>query len=127
MNTIVVTVIVTTPTSEIEQLAPNSNTGISLHSQWRCSTSNMLLPATSAHTEHLDIGQESSFFSAIVYLEISFLATTPQIQVVTSSSCAVISFAVTQLNRSADSDLPGSAAMNTRAAEAVENYIGNLI
>ena len=49
VNTVVVAATVTTPTTEIVQLIPDSNTGIALHSQWRCSTCGALLPATSVH------------------------------------------------------------------------------
>ena len=70
MNTVVVAATtVTTLTTEIVQLIPDSNTGIALHSQWRCSTCGALLqlPETSVHVEHLHTGEKLTLLSAIVH------------------------------------------------------------
>ena len=79
MNTVVVAVSVTTLTTEIVQLIPDSNTGIAYHSQWRCSTCDALLPATSVHVEHLHNGEKLTLLSAIVHLRHSILVSAPQI------------------------------------------------
>ena len=90
MNTVVVAVTtVTTPTTEIVQLIPDSNTGIALHSQWRCSTCGALLPATSVHVEHLHTGVKLTHLSAIVHLRHSILVSAPQVKLIVNS-CVVI-------------------------------------
>ena len=89
MNTVVVAVPVTTRTTEIVQLIPDSNTGIAIHSQWRCSTCGALLPATSVHVEHLHTGVKLTLLSAIVHLRHSILASTPQVKLIVNNSCAV--------------------------------------
>ena len=78
VNTVVVAAPVTTLTTEIVQLIPDSNTGIALHSQWRCSTCGALLPATSVHVEHLHTGEKLTLLSAIVHLRHSILVSAPQ-------------------------------------------------
>lgn len=90
MNTVVVAVTVTTVTTEIVQLIPDSNTGIALHSQWRCSTCGALLPATSVHVEHLHTGVKLTLLSAIVHLRHSILVSTPQVKMIVNNSCAVL-------------------------------------
>ena len=91
MNTVVVAATVTTPTTEIVQLIPDSNTGVALHSQWRCSTCGPLLPVTSFHVEHLHTGVKLALFWAIVHLRSSILVyiSTPQEELVINNSCPV--------------------------------------
>ena len=90
MNTVVVAATVTTVTTEIVQLIPDSNTGIAPHSQWRCSTCGALLPATSVHVEILHTGEKLMLLSAIVGLRHSILASAPQVKMIVNNSCAVI-------------------------------------
>ena len=91
MNTVVVAATtVTTPTTEIVQLIPDSNTGITVHSQWRCSTCGALFPATSVHFEHLNTGEKPTLISAIVHLRRSWLVSSPQVKLIVNNSCAVI-------------------------------------
>ena len=89
VNTVVVAATVTTLTTEIVQLIPDSNTGIALHSQWRCSTCGALLPATSVHVEHLHTGEKLTLLSAIVHLRHSILVSAPQVKLIVNNSCAV--------------------------------------
>ena len=90
MNTVVVAITtVTTITTEIVQLIPDSNTGIAPHSQWRCSTCGALLPATSVHVEHLHTGVKLTLLSAIVHLRHSIRVSAPQVKLIVNNSCAV--------------------------------------
>ena len=90
MNTIVIAVIVTTITTEIVQLVSDSNTGIAIHSQWRCSTCGAVLPATSVHVEYLHTGEKPTLLSAIVHPRHSILGSAPQVKLIVNNSCAVI-------------------------------------
>ena len=91
MNTVVEAATVTTPTTEIVQLIPDSNTGIGIHSQWRCSTCAALLPATSVHVEHLHTGVKLTLLSAIVHLRHSILVSAPQVKLIVNNSCRAVS------------------------------------
>ena len=90
MNTVVVAATVTTLTTEIVQLIPDSNTGIGIYSQWRCSTCGALLPATSVHVEHLHTGVKLTLLIAIVHLRHSILVSAPQVKLIVNNSCDVI-------------------------------------
>ena len=89
MNTVVEAAPVTTITTEIVQLIPDSNTGIVHHSQWRCSTCGALLPATSVHVEHFHTGEKLTLLSAIVHPRHSMLVSAPQVKLIVNNSCAV--------------------------------------
>ena len=89
VNTVVVAVILTTPTTEIVQFIADSNTGKAPYSQWRCSTSGTLLPATSVHVKRLHTGEKLTLLSAIVHLGHFFLVSTPQIELIVNNSWAV--------------------------------------
>ena len=90
VNTVVVAVTMTTVTTEIVQFISDSNTGKVLLTQWRCSTSGALLPATIVQVEHLYTREEMTLVSAIVHLRHSLLGSTPQIELMVNNSCAVI-------------------------------------
>ena len=81
VNAIVVAATVTTPTTKVVQVIPDSYTGIAPYSQWRCSTCGTLLPATSVHVEHLHAGQERSLLSTVVYTRQSSLLPSPRVHV----------------------------------------------
>ena len=90
VNTVVVAATMTTVTTEIVQIIPDSNTGKAQNSQWRCSPSGALLPATSVHVKHLYTGEKLTLLNAIMHLGHSLLVSTPQIELIVDNSCAVV-------------------------------------
>ena len=89
VNAIMVAVLMSAPSTEIQQIFSNSNTWIPEHAQRGFITRCTLAPAASLHVEHVHSWQKCSLGSAAVLLRQSVLRTRPHVQLSSNCCCTV--------------------------------------